>query len=400
MVIPRKTSSKLLYGWILIISFTLFLGYDSLSSITRQTGEGFFEEPKQSKCDRLSYLYNLQNAYSIDAETCEEFKVNCGISSCEAMLDVVYLWVNGSDPQIWDRFKNATANLNDTGYEMAGLDESRFRDFGQLKYSLRSVEKHLKWTRRIFIVTNGQIPEFLNLENLQIRIITHSMLKPSGHLPLFNTNAIQSMIHTIPGLSAPFLYVEDDIFFGCNVPLETLYKDGKAVLYTTRWFDLVRIDHPQDDGYKNSIFQAYKLAKDNNLDMSASLWEKDRLHINSHVSMMLWPKMLEKMWTMFPNEMLAMSKHTLRHRADPHFWTLYNFMDGKQNYTLFNEKSPGIKFGMMHEKNYENALRSIKQNCIPFVCLNDDFYSMNDELARNIQAAYDTLFPNRSSFEL
>jgi hypothetical protein len=39
----------------------------------------------------------------------------------------------------------------------------------ELRYSLRSVEKHAPWVRNIFIVTNGQIPYWLNLAHPRIR---------------------------------------------------------------------------------------------------------------------------------------------------------------------------------------------------------------------------------------
>ena len=47
------------------------------------------------------------------------------------------------------------------------------QDNSELQYSLRSVEKHAPWVRHIHIVTNGQIPSWLNLENPRISLVTH-----------------------------------------------------------------------------------------------------------------------------------------------------------------------------------------------------------------------------------
>ena len=55
------------------------------------------------------------------------------------------------------------------------LSESRFADNQELKYSLRSLEKNANWIRNVFIVTNGQIPNWLNLENDRIKVITHEV---------------------------------------------------------------------------------------------------------------------------------------------------------------------------------------------------------------------------------
>lgn len=53
------------------------------------------------------------------------------------------------------------------------VSASRFEDNEELRYSLRSVERHAPWVRHIFIVTNGQIPSWLNLDNPRVTVITH-----------------------------------------------------------------------------------------------------------------------------------------------------------------------------------------------------------------------------------
>lgn len=59
------------------------------------------------------------------------------------------------------------------------VSASRFEDNEELRYSLRSVERHAPWVRHIFIVTNGQIPSWLNLDNPRVTVVTHQVeLKP------------------------------------------------------------------------------------------------------------------------------------------------------------------------------------------------------------------------------
>lgn len=55
------------------------------------------------------------------------------------------------------------------------VSASRFEDNEELRYSLRSVERHAPWVRHIFIVTNGQIPSWLNLDNPRVTVITHQV---------------------------------------------------------------------------------------------------------------------------------------------------------------------------------------------------------------------------------
>jgi UDP-N-acetylglucosamine-lysosomal-enzyme len=92
-------------------------------------------------------------------------------------VDVVYLWVNGSDPVLAQELQAlqerqpaphagtvSTATLgNSSGHSPPKpVDDparkSRF-DAGcdELRYSLRSVERYMPWYRHIYIVTNGQV---------------------------------------------------------------------------------------------------------------------------------------------------------------------------------------------------------------------------------------------------
>ena len=50
---------------------------------------------------------------------------------------------------------------------------NRFADNDELRYSLRSLERFAPWIRNVIIVTNGQIPNWLNVEHPQIRLVQH-----------------------------------------------------------------------------------------------------------------------------------------------------------------------------------------------------------------------------------
>ena len=45
----------------------------------------------------------------------------------------------------------------------------------ELRYSLRSLEMFAPWIRHVYIVTNGQIPYWLNLDNPRLTLITHQV---------------------------------------------------------------------------------------------------------------------------------------------------------------------------------------------------------------------------------
>jgi hypothetical protein len=292
----------------------------------KTTTEGHVSKLK-TKCDSLSAEFNLKNMSKMTLEQCAEFKKYCGVPSCQSMLDMVILWVNGSDPSLMSQIQDYADFIElkgGEGYSKDSMKVNRFRELGQLKYGLRSIEKNLKYARRIFIVTNNQIPSFLNTSHLQIRIISHSDLKPTRTVPLFNSMAIQSMIHTIPTISSPFLYMEDDIYFGQEIKLEYLFKQNKAVMRTSANLKLSDLSDVSNDPLRRSIQRSLGLAKSKGWHYDAFInSEKGIVNFNTHISLVLFPERLQLLWDTFPEVMVNMSRHTFRHLDDPHLWSLY-----------------------------------------------------------------------------
>uniref|UniRef100_A0A8C2F3W9 N-acetylglucosamine-1-phosphotransferase subunits alpha/beta n=1 Tax=Cyprinus carpio TaxID=7962 RepID=A0A8C2F3W9_CYPCA len=116
------------------------------------------------------------------------------------------------------------------------VSASRFEDNEELRYSLRSIEKHAPWVRHIFIVTNSQIPSWLNLDNPRISVVTHQdIFQNHSHLPSFSSPAIETHIHRIPGLSQKFIYLNDDVMFGKDVWPDDFYSHSKGQKVYLTW---------------------------------------------------------------------------------------------------------------------------------------------------------------------
>uniref|UniRef100_A0A8C0CPR5 N-acetylglucosamine-1-phosphotransferase subunits alpha/beta n=1 Tax=Balaenoptera musculus TaxID=9771 RepID=A0A8C0CPR5_BALMU len=116
------------------------------------------------------------------------------------------------------------------------VSASRFEDNEELRYSLRSIERHAPWVRNIFIVTNGQIPSWLNLDNPRVTIVTHQdVFQNLSHLPTFSSPAIESHIHRIEGLSQKFIYLNDDVMFGKDVWPDDFYSHSKGQKVYLTW---------------------------------------------------------------------------------------------------------------------------------------------------------------------
>ena len=144
-------------------------------------------------------------------------------------IDLVYLWVNGNDPQ-WRAKRSARIGVPERKSDVNC--EGRYADNDELKYSLRSVEKYAPWIHRIFIVTDNQVPEWLDTSNPGIRIVDHTEIMPAESLPCFNSTLIEHFICRIPGLSEHFLYANDDTFINKPVTPDIFFaEDGFDQLY-------------------------------------------------------------------------------------------------------------------------------------------------------------------------
>ena len=152
-------------------------------------------------------------------------------------------YLNSKNRDSLFQFKNA--NGNDVSYKIyrakivwdlgdpftEDVAENRFYDNDELKYSFRSLEKYAPWIRNVFLVTNGQIPTWLNLSNPKIRLITHDQIfKNKSHLPTFSSPAIESHLHRINGLSKRFLYFNDDVLLLKKIYPDDFYSMSKGKL--------------------------------------------------------------------------------------------------------------------------------------------------------------------------
>ncbi|XP_041472270.1 N-acetylglucosamine-1-phosphotransferase subunits alpha/beta-like isoform X1 [Lytechinus variegatus] len=113
---------------------------------------------------------------------------------------------------------------------------NRFEDNEELRYSLRSLEKHAPWIRRVYVVTNGQIPSWLNLDNPRLILVSHDeIFVNKSHLPTFSSPAIESHLHRIPGLSKKFIYLNDDTMFGKDIWPDDFYTHASGQKVYLTW---------------------------------------------------------------------------------------------------------------------------------------------------------------------
>lgn len=175
-------------------------------------------------------------------------------------IDLVFSWVDGSSKS----FQAKRAKLMQN-YVVGEGDDSpaRYRQINELKYALRSVHMYAPWVRRIFVATDSPRPAWLADDPRVTFVRSEEFFADPSALPTYNSMAVESQLHHIPGLSEHFLYSNDDMFFGRRVSPSLFFSGGgvsKFIECDVR-IGLGRND-PSRSGFENSARMNRKLLQD------------------------------------------------------------------------------------------------------------------------------------------
>jgi hypothetical protein len=143
-------------------------------------------------------------------------------------IDIVYLWVDGNDTNWRSKRQSASDQLSAFSSQALarfGNVEGRFRDNDELRYSLRALDRFFPGHGHVYIVTDGQVPAWLQPSS-RLSLIDHRDLIPQACLPTFDSGNIESYIHRIPGLAERYFYFNDDVFFGAPVNVDDWFFPG------------------------------------------------------------------------------------------------------------------------------------------------------------------------------
>eukprot|EP00026_Physarum_polycephalum_P008653 Phypoly_transcript_08747.p1 GENE.Phypoly_transcript_08747~~Phypoly_transcript_08747.p1 ORF type:complete len:351 (+),score=51.99 Phypoly_transcript_08747:189-1241(+) len=306
-------------------------------------------------------------------------------------INLVYTWVDGSDPA------HIEARIQRAGNrKWAAPGNNRFRDLGGLKYSLRSVEAYAPWIKKIFIVTSGQIPPFLNLDDPQIELVFHEQIFDNKEdLPTFNSNAIEGNFHNLPDEVGPcFIYLNDDMFFANNVkPTDFYREDTGQILFTSSW------TAPPSKDKLNNIWHRSVMNSNKILD---ELWGEDRRNYASHGPYFFSLEVLRHMYNTIPSLFNLTSTHPFRHESDAAVPFLYN--QWAEHYYTVTIAGATINHYMKISDDAKKAKKDFQRiidRRPKTVCLNDalDEDSPNQLSLQYMNEFFEKLFPKRSKYE-
>ncbi len=306
----------------------------------------------------------------------------------EDKIDLVYLWVDGNDPQ-WLKKKEQYLDNSIKHTALAG----RYENNDELKYSLRSVEKYLPWVRKIFIVTDNQVPEFLDIENPKITIVHHSEIIPLELLPTFNPWVLENFIHNIPNLSEKFIYANDDFFVNTDLQPNFFFKDGLPIfrMKSSHGF----ITELKLKKFFRRFLNTYDLGTLSILQLIKKKYGK-RLYLRKHHNIDAYLKSDYKKAT---EAVFNEIKHTLhnRFRKDNDFHRMLfdcYILIKERGHLQYSTKNDSCVISL-EETDYQQVLNYYQPKLF---CLNDTSQATEED-RKKVQPFLDTLFPNKSQFE-
>ncbi|MGR2752085.1 stealth family protein [Agromyces arachidis] len=181
-------------------------------------------------------------------------------SDVDFEIDMVFSWVDGSDVE----FLRERARRMQTYVVGEGDDsEARYRQIDELKYALRSVHLFAPWVRRIFICTDSRPPAWLAKHPKVTIVRAEDMFADTSVLPTYNSHAVESQLHRIPGIAEHFLYSNDDMFFGRPLSPDLFFSPGGVTKFVEAGTRIGLGDSdPSRSGFENAARVNRRLLRD------------------------------------------------------------------------------------------------------------------------------------------
>jgi hypothetical protein len=333
-------------------------------------------------------------------------------------IDFVITWVDGSDKE-WRLSKAAYTQSTIPPIVLEDGGEERYRSFDLLPYWFRGVEQCAPWVRRIYFVTQGQLPKWLRTDHPKLRVVTHKEFIRREYLPTFNSHTIEFNLHRLPDLAEHFVYFNDDmfllqkikptVFFHKGLPRDMLalqpvvanprnpvmshiYLNNTLVLskYFRKW-DTIR-EHPGHYfkiGYPPLYFF---------YNMLESLYPLFTGFYTVHGSFPFLKQTFDTLWMQEGEILHHTCTHKLRSSQDVSPYLLREWQKLTGDFHPGNTARDTAYFNLSDEN--QKLCRCIETAASRMVCLNDngDLHAI-DKVKEELHRAFQKRFPVRSAFE-
>ncbi len=326
-------------------------------------------------------------------------------------IDFVIIWVDGNDLK-WKRERGLYQN-NKTDDNR----EVRYRDWDNLQYIFRGIEKFAPWVNKIHFVTYGHLPKWLNTEHHKLNIVRHEDYIPTEYLPTFNSHTIELNLHRIKDLTEKFVYFNDDIFICKDLQKTDFFIKDKPcdsgilspaiqenkmgignVILNNMGIINEHFNKNTQIKQKKSNWLNIKYGKQNIKNILLFPWEKFTGFYEMHIASSFLKSTFQTIWGLEFNELNNTSKHKFRNlKQDVNQWIIRDWQLASNNF-IPRETNFGRNFNL--ELEFEEAISAIINQKYKMICLNDsdDIKNYEDKKIEIIKSL-EKILPDKSKFE-
>ncbi len=332
-------------------------------------------------------------------------------------IDIIIPWVDGNDPK-WIAEKESVAK--EKSILGKANNNNRYESWDNLQYIFRGIEKFMPWVHKIFLVTWGHVPEFLDIKNPRIEIVKHRDFIPQKYLPTFNSSTIEMNFHRIIGLSENYIEFNDDTFplapieeeyyfqnnLVCEEAVETpiipvevgditeysLLLKVNNMRFINRHFNKREVQRKNPDKW---FFEGYGelLQRTEGL----KYWNNFVGFHDRHMPVALKKSTLKKLWEVEPETLDRGSRNQFRNYTDVSQFLIRYWQICEGNF--IPRKTLGKPY-LVTIDNYKEVVKDILGNTHQMVCFTenctpDEFIIIKKYINEGLQI----LLPEKSSFE-
>jgi len=325
-------------------------------------------------------------------------------------MDFVLIWVDNQDPEWQIEFEKYS-------YRYTGeKKESRYRDWENLRFWFRSVEKFTPWVNKVHFVTCGHYPDWLNKEAPKLHLVKHSDYIPKEFLPTFNANPIELNLHRIEGLAEEFVYFNDDMFILHSLSEERFFQYGKPC-------DMAVLNAYGGDGISaivmndleiiNRHFQQRQVIKKYWRKFFAPCygtwvfrtlcllpWPKFTGFCLAHMPQPFLKSTFEEVWNKEKEALIDTCKSRFRQKKDVNQYLFQHWQLCLGKFVPYNTKK-NTRLMLVDDYTLKETVDIIREQSKEMIAINDTEHISNFNAAKqSIIEAFEFILPEKSSFEL
>lgn len=342
------------------------------------------------------------------------------IMNDEYPIDIVITWVDGNDPA-WRHERDLyTGELQDTR-------ERRYREWDNLQYWFRAIEKNAPWVNKIYFVTWGHLPQWLNTNNPKLIIVKHEDFIPHEFLPTFSNRTIEFNLHRIKGLSEHFVYFNDDMFlmtmtrkddfFVNGLPCDTAIlrpiivydssekKERPHELFIAPLVDMLVINRyfKKNEVIRKNWRKWINLKYGRNVFRTLSMlpWPYFTGMVSLHTCYSLLKSSFVELWEREEDAFREICERKFRTNTDYNSW-IFSFWQLAKGTFWPRRTNFGKMFRLSSDmKITDETISAMKSGKYKTICINDavDDYDDFEKIKMRINACFEELFPQKSSYE-